>query len=87
MPSRSRISTAICARFAASATRFRSRMKASVLGAFCTAGAGGAKLCVLVVVVVVVVVVVEGSWRCAMVGEEIGASMAKYLRAESIPRV
>ncbi|KAI5927051.1 hypothetical protein F4810DRAFT_707004 [Camillea tinctor] len=42
MPSMSRISTAICARLAASATRFRSRMKTSVLGVFCAGGGGGA---------------------------------------------
>lgn len=47
MPSMSRIRTAICARFAASATRFRSRMKTSVLGVLtCAGGGGGANDCV-----------------------------------------
>lgn len=45
-------------------------MKESVLGVFCAAGAGGAKPCD-----VVATAAVEGSWRCAMLGEVIGASM------------
>jgi hypothetical protein len=42
--SMSRIKTAICARLAASATRFRSRMKVSVPGDLGACGAGGTKL-------------------------------------------
>jgi hypothetical protein len=76
----SRIRHAISARFAASATRFRSRMKASVLCCLTCLGCGGTKFwddANFAAAIEDCVDVEEELLWCAVMGEVIGASILR----------